>query len=81
MSGFLARVCDDIKKTLDFPASGVLFAPRPVASIGRQQNAGELMSTLSRVFGNLRSYVASVLSRWKRRRKNKKEDPFIYPHF
>lgn len=39
------------------------------------------MSMLAEVFGNLRGYFTSLVTRWRRRKQNKKDDPFIYPHF
>ena len=33
------------------------------------------------LFRNLRDYVQSMLARRKRRKQEKKEDPFIYQHY
>lgn len=39
------------------------------------------MQRLSIFFRNLRAYFSSLLARRKRQKQNKKDDPFIYPHF
>jgi hypothetical protein len=39
------------------------------------------MNKLSKAFSNLLGYVKSLIARRKRRKKDKKDDPFIYPHF
>ena len=39
------------------------------------------MNKVARIFSNIFGYFSSLGARWKRRRKNKKDDPFIYPHF
>lgn len=39
------------------------------------------MSKLSRLLANLRGYFQSILKRRKRKKQEKDEDPFIYPHY
>ena len=58
-----------------------MFGQVTVVSIDSANNRKKPMSKLAKVLTNLRGYFNSLMARRKRRKKNKKDDPFIYPHF
>jgi hypothetical protein len=39
------------------------------------------MSRFGQIMKNLLGYFGSLLARRKRRKSDKKDDPYIYPHF
>ena len=39
------------------------------------------MMKIAAVLGNLGAYFRALFARWRRRKKDKAQDPFIYPHF